>query len=227
MTAREALLRLAARGLVVQHAGRRSRAVPLREAVTLENLSVALHGVGEGHPEELLLLEGYFALKRETAVELLAACCKQASKEELNQLEDACFVLAKTAPWEEQRRWVDREFELLRLAARAAKRPGHFLLIQSLERSFWGMAGWLLPHLDCELIRQWAWRAYHTLGERDVQALRRELPALLQAGDDRMMGRLVPGRNASNLSSCHTGSSEPPPRGGSLPEPSGDAHENC
>jgi GntR family transcriptional regulator, transcriptional repressor for pyruvate dehydrogenase complex len=34
-TAWEALLRLAARGLVVQHPGRRSRAVPLSEAVTL------------------------------------------------------------------------------------------------------------------------------------------------------------------------------------------------
>jgi DNA-binding FadR family transcriptional regulator len=60
-TAREALLRLAARGLVVQHPGRRSRAVPLSEAVTLENLSVMLHGEDRAHPERQRLLEGYLA----------------------------------------------------------------------------------------------------------------------------------------------------------------------
>ncbi|MBN1206873.1 MAG: winged helix-turn-helix transcriptional regulator, partial [Myxococcaceae bacterium] len=41
-TVREALLRLGTRGLVVQHPGRKSRAVALDEAVTLENLSMAL-----------------------------------------------------------------------------------------------------------------------------------------------------------------------------------------
>ena len=41
-TVREALRLLVARGLVEQHPGRRSRAVALDEAVTLENLSVAL-----------------------------------------------------------------------------------------------------------------------------------------------------------------------------------------
>ena len=54
-------------------------------AVTLENLSVALHGVGQGHPEKQHLLEGYFALKRETAVELLAACCELASEEDVRR----------------------------------------------------------------------------------------------------------------------------------------------
>lgn len=230
-TAREALLRLAARGLVVQHPGRRSRAVPLSEAVTLENLSVMLHGEDRAHPERRLLLEGYFSLKRETMVELLAACCEKASQEDLSRLEDACFALQGTAPWEKQRRWAEREFELLRLAAVVANRPGHFLLVRSLERSFWGMAGRLLSHQDCTAVRQWAWSAYHALCERDVQALRRELPALLQAADDRMMGALgaapveqlqgdagtlglvrenPPGAVGTNRSACHTGLDESP-----------------
>ncbi|HEX8705661.1 MAG TPA: winged helix-turn-helix domain-containing protein, partial [Myxococcaceae bacterium] len=45
-TVREALLRLSTKGLVVQHPGRRTRAVPLDEAVTLENLGVILDGDG-------------------------------------------------------------------------------------------------------------------------------------------------------------------------------------
>jgi GntR family transcriptional repressor for pyruvate dehydrogenase complex len=61
-TVREALLRLAVRGLVVQHPGRRSRAVAMDEAVTLENLGVALRGEGPAHPERRRLLEGYLAL---------------------------------------------------------------------------------------------------------------------------------------------------------------------
>jgi DNA-binding FadR family transcriptional regulator len=239
-TAREALLRLAARGLVVQHPGRRSRAVPLSEAVTLENLSVMLHGEDRAHPDRLRLLEGYFALKRDTLVELLAACCEKASQEDLSRLEDVCFALQGTAPWEEQRRWVEREFELLRLAALVANRPGHFLLVRSLERSFWGMAGRLLTHLDCTAVRQWAWSVYHTLCERDVQALRRDLPVLLQAADDRMIGTLgsapiellqgnadtlelvrknLPGAVAENRSACHTGSGQLPPAGTLSPEP--------
>ena len=239
-TARQALLRLAARGLVVQHPGRRSRAVPLSEAVTLENLSVMLHGEDRAHPERRRLLDGYFALKRDTTVELLAVCCEKASQEELSRLEDACFALQGTAPWEKQRRWIEREFELLRLAAVVANRPGHFLLVRSLERSFWGMAGRLLAHLDGTAVRQWAWSAYHALGDRDVQALRQELPALLQAADDRMIGTLgpppveqiqgdadtlglvrenPPGAVGPNRSACPTGSSQPPPAGTLSPEP--------
>jgi DNA-binding FadR family transcriptional regulator len=231
-TAREALLRLAARGLVVQHPGRRSRVVPLSEAVTLENLSVMLHGEDRAHPERRRLLEGYFALKREVMVELLAACCEKASQEDLSRLEDACFALQGTAPWEEQRRWAEREFELLRLAALTANRPGYFLLVRSLERSFWAMAGRLLPHLDCTAVRQWSWSAYHALCEKDVQALRRELPVLLQAADDCMIGTLgsepieplhgnadtlelmrekLPVAGAQNQSACHTGLGETPP----------------
>jgi len=183
-TAREVLLRLAARGLVVQHPGRKSRAVPLDEALTLENLSVALHAEGPTHPERRRLLEGYFELKREMTLELLAACCEHASERDLNRLLDICFLLGQAAPFEEPSVWAKREFELLRLAALAANRPGHFLLIQSLERSFWAMAGRVLPHLSREAIRRWALCAFHALGGRDAQGLRQQLPVLLQASDE-------------------------------------------
>jgi DNA-binding GntR family transcriptional regulator len=43
-TVREALLRLSTRGLVVQHPGRRTRAVPLDEAVTLEKMRERVGG---------------------------------------------------------------------------------------------------------------------------------------------------------------------------------------
>ena len=214
--AREALLRLAARGLVVQHPGRRSRAVPLSEALTLENLSMMLHGEDRPHPERRQLLEGYFALKRETWVELLAACCEHASQEDLSRLEAACFELQGTAPWEDQRRWVEREFELMRLAALGANRVGQFLLVRSLERSFWGMAGRLLSYLDCGAVRQWSWAAYQALCDRDARALRRELPALLQAADDRLMRWELLGALSQDRSVDHTGSRQAPPAG-SLP----------
>ncbi len=62
-TVREALLRLSTRGLVVQHPGRRTRAVALDEAVSLESLSVALNGEGRAQPGRWRLLEGFFSLK--------------------------------------------------------------------------------------------------------------------------------------------------------------------
>ena len=190
-TVREALSHLAARGLIVQHPGRRSRAVALDEAVTLENLGVALHGAGPEHPERRRLLDGFLALKREMTVELLAACCEHASKAELDQLQGACFSLRDAARWEEDRgRWAAWEFELLRLAARAADRPGHLLLIHSLERSLWGMAGRVLPHLDSASVCRWAECALYALGEKDAQALRRDLLPLLRAGDERLLGSL-------------------------------------
>ena len=191
-TVREALKHLAARGVVVQHPGRRNRAAPLDVAVTLENLSLALHAIGPAHPERLRLLEGYLALKRETAVELLAICCERASQRELDQLVDACFILSDAARMEpESRRWAELEFGLLRLAAGVAERPGHFLLIQSLEKSFWGMAGRLTPHLDSKSTHQWAQCAFHALLERDAQAVRRDLPALLKACDERLLNSLA------------------------------------
>src|SRR5262245_11922847 len=76
-TAREALVRLRARGLVEVHPGRRARAVVMEEAVKLENLGTALLGEGPSHPERHMLLAGYLELKREVTVELLAACCEK------------------------------------------------------------------------------------------------------------------------------------------------------
>lgn len=211
-TAREALSRLAVRGLVVQHPGRRSRAVPLQDSVTLESLSVALHAEGPEHPERLRLLEGFFELRREMTVELLAACCEHASETELSALLDVCFLLEQKAPWEEKGVRAKREFELLRLAALAANRPGHFLLIQSLERSFWAMAGRLLPHLDCEAINRWALCAFNALGERNAQALRQDLPALLWAADERLLkAPASSGELRPNPSTCQTGSHRAPP----------------
>jgi len=210
-TAREALLRLAARGLVVQRPGRKSRAVPLDEALTLENLSVALHAEGPAHPERQRLLEGFFELKREMMVELLAACCERASETDLNPLRDICFLLGQAAHWEEGSVWAKREFELLRRAALAANRPGHFLLIQSLERSFWAMAGRVLPHLDCEAISRWALCAFHALGERDALGLRRQLPVLLQAGDERLFSGFASAHEQDEaLVSLHTSAKRGP-----------------
>jgi DNA-binding FadR family transcriptional regulator len=187
-TVREALRHLAARGLIVQHPGRRSRVVPLDETVTLENLGVALHGEGPARPERSRLLEGFLALKRELTVELLAACCEHASQVELDRLQEACFALRDAVRWEEDRRqWAAWEFELLRRAARAADRPGHLLLIHSLERSFCGMAGRVLPHLESAAVRRWAECALSALGDKDAQALRRDLSPLLKIADERLL----------------------------------------
>jgi GntR family transcriptional regulator, transcriptional repressor for pyruvate dehydrogenase complex len=218
-TARQALQRLAARGLVVQHPGRRNRAVAVDEAVTLENVGVVLHAEqGAAHPERRRLLEGYLALKRETLVELLALCCEHASGQEVERLREACFALRDAARWqEEDRGWVAWEFELLRLAALVADRPGHLLLIHSLERSFRAMATRVLPHLDSEAAQKWAWCAFHALGDRDAQALRRELPALLQAADERLLDNLAPTRQAVVAPKAPHGPAEPLP--GLSPEP--------
>lgn len=188
-TVREALSQLSSRGLIVQHPGRRSRAVALDEIVNLELLGVALKGEGPARPERSRLLEGFLALKRELTVELLAACCERGSKLELDRLADACLALRDAARWEEHRgQWAAWEFELLRQAARVADRPGHLLLIHSLERSFWGMAGRVLPHLDSASICRWAECALYALVEKDVQGLRRDLPPLLEAGDEGLLG---------------------------------------
>jgi len=183
-TVREALKRLAARDLVEQRPGRRSRAVPLDVAVTLENLSVVLHQNGPAQAERRRLLEGFLALKRETAVELLAACCEHASAQDMDKLEGLCFELSNSPHWEPKPgKWAGLEFELLRVAAQAANRPGQELLLQSLERSYRGMARQLLPLLNAKATRQWAFHAYQALFEKDASKLRRELPALLQASD--------------------------------------------
>ncbi len=196
-TAREALMRLSARGLVVQHPGRRARAVALDEALTLENLGMVLHGEASRHPERKLLLEGYLALKREVTVELLSACCEQASEAELDTLQQACFSLEDASGWEQQRsRWVPLEFDLLRHAAAAAQRPGHLLLIQSLERAFRAMARRVVPCLDSQAMASWARCAREALADKEVLQLRTRLSALLKARDERVLAALVPTREA-------------------------------
>ncbi len=189
-TVREALRRLAARGLVAQHPGRKTRAVALDESLTLENLGLALHA--ERSPSSRRLLEGYFSLKRQVTVELLADCATYASKEDLDRLGMACFALWDAACWEPGERCTQLEFELLKLAARVMDRPGHLLLLQSMRRAMQGMADRLLPLVDGEALRQWVQCAMDALGERDTEALKRKLPPLLRACDKHMLGRLAP-----------------------------------
>jgi DNA-binding FadR family transcriptional regulator len=201
-TAREALLRLHARGLVQVHPGRRARAVVMEEAVRLENLGTALLGEGPSHPERRHLLAGYLELKREVTVELLAACCEKASQEELERVSSACFLLGDAVCWELKRpRWLDMEFELLRQAAMAAQRPGHLLLIQSLERACRGMTRRVEPYLDSAALYPWTQCALEALFSKDVKALRCQLPALLQASDERVLQALAPSCEAHGVAS--------------------------
>ncbi|GMU05529.1 FadR/GntR family transcriptional regulator [Corallococcus caeni] len=189
-TVREALRRLAARGLVVQRSGRKTRAVALDESLTLENLGLALHD--ERSEECRRLLEGYFSLKRQVLVDLLADCCTSASEAQVSQLEATCYALWEAARWEPGARCAQLEFELLRLAAQAAARPGHLLLIQSLQRAMRGNAARLQFLMGGESLREWAIYAMHALGDRDVRALTHELPALLKAYDEGVLERFAP-----------------------------------
>ncbi|MCY1083493.1 GntR family transcriptional regulator [Archangium lansingense] len=190
-TIREALLRLAERGLIVRRQGRQARAVAIEQAVTLESVGVALHAWGSARPERLRLLEGYFALKRETAVGLLVHACAHASENELRPLQDACFMLRESARWDDgSKRWVEQEFAMLRMAAGVANRPGHFLLVQSLERAFEGMAGVVRPLLSSEAVLDWSQQTLSWLFDRDVEALRRDLSPLLLACDEHLLASL-------------------------------------
>ncbi|HVG62603.1 MAG TPA: GntR family transcriptional regulator [Hyalangium sp.] len=201
-TAREALLRLRARGLVEVHPGRRARVVVMEEAVRLENLGVALLGEGPSRPERHALLAGYLELKRQVTVELLAACCEKASEEELERVRNACFLLGDAVCWELQRpRWLALEFELLRRAAVAAQRPGHLLLIQTLEQACRGMAGRVEPYLDSPALYQWTQCAMDVLCSKDMKQLRCRLPALMQASDERVLQALAPSCEAYGVAS--------------------------
>jgi DNA-binding FadR family transcriptional regulator len=210
-TAREALLRLNARGLVQVRPGRRARAVVMEEAVRLESLGTALLGEGPSHPERHLLLAGYLELKRDATVELLAACCQKASEEELERVRGACFLLGDAVCWEEKRpRWLAMEFELLRQAALVAQRPGHWLLIQTLEHAYRDMAGRVEPHLDSSALHRWTQCAMDALWSRDVEALRCRLPALLQASDERVLQALEPSCQAHGVASFLDAQRQPP-----------------
>ncbi|RKG74592.1 FadR family transcriptional regulator [Corallococcus exercitus] len=193
-TVREALRRLAARGLVVQRPGRVTRAVALDESLTLENLSLALHD--ERSEECRRLLEGFFSLKRQVLVELLVDCCASASDADLRLLEDTCFNLWDAARWHPGERCAQLEFELLRLAAQAVARPGHVLLIQSLQRAMRGNAARLLSFMGGESLREWAMCAMHALSDRDARTLQRDLPALLKACDERVLDAFAPAPHA-------------------------------
>jgi GntR family transcriptional regulator, transcriptional repressor for pyruvate dehydrogenase complex len=188
-TVREALRRLAARGLVVQHPGRKTRAVTMDTALTLENLGVALHD--ECSSEGRWWLEGFLCLKRQVLVELLADCCDKASDADLNKLMAACFALWDAGRWESGGRCVQLEFELLGLAARVAGKPGHLLLIQSLRRAFRGNGARLLPLMGGEAFRQWAIHAMNVLGDRDARALQQTLPQLLATCDEGVLSRFA------------------------------------
>ncbi|HVG61832.1 MAG TPA: GntR family transcriptional regulator [Hyalangium sp.] len=201
-TAREALVRLRTRGLVQVHPGRRARAVVMEEAVRLENLGTALLGEGPARPERHALLAGYLELKREVTVELLVACCERASEEELEKVRNACFLLGSAVCWELKRpRWLALEFELLRQAALAAQRPGHLLLIQTLEQTCRGMAGRVEPYLDSPALYRWTQCALEALCSKDVKALRCQLPALLQVSDERVLQALAPSCEAYGVAS--------------------------
>jgi GntR family transcriptional repressor for pyruvate dehydrogenase complex len=201
-TAREALVRLRTRGLVEVRPGRRARAVVMEQAVRLENLGTALLGEGPSRPERQQLLAGYLELKRDVTVELLAACCEKASEEELERVRNACFLLGDAACWELKRpQWLALEFELLRQAALAAQRPGHLLLIQTLERACCGMAGRVESYLDSPALYRWTQCALDALCSKDVKELRCRLPALLQASDERVLQALAPSCEAYGLAS--------------------------
>jgi DNA-binding FadR family transcriptional regulator len=201
-TAREALVRLRTRGLVEVRPGRRARAVVMEQAVRLENLGTALLGEGPSRPERHALLAGYLELKRDVTVELLAACCEKASEEELERVRNACFLLGDAACWELKRpSWVALEFELLRQAALAAQRPGHLLLIQTLERACRGMAGRVEPYLDSPALYRWTQCAMEALCSKDVKEVRCRLPALLQASDERVLQALAPSCEAYGIAS--------------------------
>jgi DNA-binding GntR family transcriptional regulator len=162
-------------------------------------------------PERRRLLEGYFELKRETVVALLVRACEHASEQELERLSNACFALRDSARWDDGSRcWVEREFELLRMAAGAAARPGDFLLVQSLERAFWGMAGVVRPLLTSEAVCHWSEQTLSWLYDRDVEALRRDLPPLLLACDEHLLRRLAAASGRREPDSSYPGSGRAP-----------------
>jgi hypothetical protein len=60
-----------------------------------------------------------------------------------------------------------------------------------MQRAMKGIADRVLPLVDREALGQWALCAMDALGQRDTEALQRNLPPLLRACDQRVLGRLV------------------------------------
>ncbi|RKH59032.1 GntR family transcriptional regulator [Corallococcus aberystwythensis] len=163
----------------------------LDESLTLENLGLALHDTRT--QESRRLLEGFFSLKRQVLVELLSDCCANASAVAMGPLESTCYALQDAARWyHPKERCAQLEFELLRLCAQVASRPGHLLLIQSLQRAFRGISDRLLPFMGGDAMRQWVICALDALYARDVQALQHQLPALMKTYDELVLDQLAP-----------------------------------
>ncbi|RKH56167.1 GntR family transcriptional regulator, partial [Corallococcus aberystwythensis] len=119
--------------------------------------------------------------------------CANASAVALGPLESTCYALQDAARWyHPKERCAQLEFELLRLCAQVASRPGHVLLIQSLQRAFRGIADRLLPFMGGDVMRQWVICALDALYARDVQALQQQLPALMKTYDELVLDQLAP-----------------------------------
>ncbi|MFP2895164.1 GntR family transcriptional regulator, partial [Corallococcus sp. 4LFB] len=71
-------------------------------------------------------------------------------------------------------------------------RPGHLLLIQSLQRAFRGIGARLLPFMGGEPLREWAICAMHAVSDRNMQALQHQLPVLLETCDARVLDQFAP-----------------------------------
>ncbi|RKH52864.1 GntR family transcriptional regulator, partial [Corallococcus aberystwythensis] len=119
--------------------------------------------------------------------------CANASAVALGPLESTCYALQDAARWyHPKERCAQLEFELLRLSAQVASRPGHLLLIQSLQRAFRGIADRLLPFMGGDVMRQWVICALDALYARDVQALQHQLPALMKTYDELVLDQFAP-----------------------------------
>ncbi|RKH66437.1 hypothetical protein D7W81_15345, partial [Corallococcus aberystwythensis] len=119
--------------------------------------------------------------------------CANASAVALGPLESTCYALQDAARWyHPKERCAQLEFELLRLSAQVASRPGHLLLIQSLQRAFRGIADRLLPFMGGDVMRQWVICALDALYARDVQALQQQLPTLMKAYDELVLDQFAP-----------------------------------
>jgi hypothetical protein len=127
------------------------------------------------------------------------------------------IVLRDTAHEDEgQGQWVRQGFALLRLVACTADRMGLVLLIQSLGRAFRGMARGVLPLLDSKAVRPWALCAMNALTQKNLQALKQQLPPLLQVGDEQLLRSLAPEPPLATVCAPLPSVAKPPPGGNSM-----------